>query len=107
MIMLIPYVKRMLQHILPQELRSSIAADLFDEFVDCVRDFSKELYMNIDEVRKLVKRECTLANHGSMHYWLNRISPEEQEKDIKQSLNFLRMSAQLSKIDNVLFVRSL
>ena len=84
------YVKRMLQHVLPEELRSSIAIDLFDEFVGMSSaDFSKELYMNVDEVRELVKSNMYVGSHGSMHYWLNRISPEEQEKDIKQSLNFL------------------
>ena len=32
-----------------------------------------------------------------MHYWLNRISPEEQEKDIKQSLNFLENVGTVTK----------
>ena len=84
------YVKRMLQHALPEELRSSITENLFQEFVGLsVEDFSKELYMSIDEVQSLVKSGMYVGSHGSMHYWLDKISSEEQEKDIKESLNFL------------------
>ena len=80
----------MLQHVLPEELRSSIAENMFKEFVGLsVAEFSKELYMSLDEVKGLVNSGMYLGSHGSRHYWLNKISPEEQEKDIKQSLNFL------------------
>ena len=30
-----------------------------------------------------------VGSHGSMHYWLDKITAEEQEKDIKESLKFL------------------
>ena len=52
-------------------------------------EFSKELYMSVNEVRELITKGMYVGSHGSMHYWLNKISPEEQEKDIKQSLKFL------------------
>jgi peptidoglycan/xylan/chitin deacetylase (PgdA/CDA1 family) len=84
------YLKRMLQHVLPEHLRSSIAGNMFKEFVGLsAADFSKELYMSVDEVRGLVNSGMYVGSHGSMHCWLNKISPEEQEKDIKKSLNFL------------------
>ena len=84
------YVKRMLQYVLPEELRSFIAKELFHEFVGIsAANFSNELYMSVDEVRSLVKSGMYVGSHGSMHYWLDKISSEEQEKDIKQSLNFL------------------
>ena len=80
----------MLQHALPEELRSSIAENLFKDFVGIsVEDFSKELYMNIDEVQNLVKSGMYVGSHGSRHYWLDKISPNEQEKDIKESLTFI------------------
>lgn len=86
----IVYVKRMLQHVLPEEIRVSIAERLFEEFVGLnVANFSKELYMNVDEIRGLVESGMYVGSHGAMHYWLNQISSEEQEKDIKRSLNFL------------------
>jgi peptidoglycan/xylan/chitin deacetylase (PgdA/CDA1 family) len=84
------FVKRMLQHVLPEHLRSSIADNMFKEFVGLsAAEFSKELYMSVDEVKELVNSGMYVGSHGSRHYWLNKISSEEQEKDIKQSLNFL------------------
>ncbi len=84
------YVKRMLQHVLPEQLRSSTAENMFKEFVGLsAAEFSKELYMSVDEVKGLVNSGMYVGSHGSRHYWLNKISPEEQEKDIKQSLSFL------------------
>lgn len=84
------YVKRMLQHVLPEQLRSLIANCMFREFVGVsAAEFSSELYMSVDEVRELVQNGMYVGSHGSMHYWLDKISSVKQEKDIKQSLKFL------------------
>ena len=84
------YVKRLLQHVLPEQLRSSIANKMFQEIVGLsAAEFSSELYMSVEEVRELVRNGMYVGSHGSMHYWLDKITPEEQEKDIKQSLEFL------------------
>ena len=85
------YVKRMLQHVLPEQLRSSIAMKMFKEFVGLsAAEFSSELYMSVNEVRELVNNGMCVGSHGSLHYWLDKISLEEQRKDIEQSLNFLK-----------------
>jgi len=92
------YVKRMLQHALPEELRSSITQRIFKEYVKLsIEEFSKELYMNIHEVQNLVKSGMYVGSHGSMHYWLDKISPDEQEKDIQQSLTFLEQVGSATK----------
>jgi peptidoglycan/xylan/chitin deacetylase (PgdA/CDA1 family) len=84
------YVKRMLQHVLPEKLRTSIAQEMFQEFVGLSSaEFSSELYMSVEEVRELVRNGMYVGSHGSMHYWLDKITPKEQEEDIKQSLEFL------------------
>ena len=84
------YVKRMLQHALPEKLRNTITLKLFEEFVGLSPEyFSKKLYMNIDEVSEIVKKGMYVGSHGSMHYWLDRISIHQQEKDILSSLEFL------------------
>ena len=84
------YLKRMLQHVLPEQLRTRIAHEMFQEFVGLsAAEFSSELYMSVKEVRELVRNGMYVGNHGSMHYWLDKITAEEQEKDIKQSLKFL------------------
>ena len=84
------YVKQMLQHVLPEQMRSLITEKMFKEFVGLsVTEFSSELYMSVNEVRELVNNGMYVGSHGSMHYWLDKISPEKQKKDIKQSLKFL------------------
>ncbi|MEK9571568.1 MAG: polysaccharide deacetylase family protein [Paracoccaceae bacterium] len=84
------YVKRMLQHVLPEQLRTRIAHEMFQEFVGLsAAEFSSELYMSVEEVRELVRNGMYVGSHGSMHYWLDKITAEEQEKDIKESLKFL------------------
>ena len=84
------FIKRMLQHILPEELRTYIAGELFKEYVGVSpANFSRQLYMSCDEVKGMINTGMYVGSHGSMHYWLNRITPDEQLKDIKQSLNFL------------------
>ena len=50
------YVKSMLQHVLPEEIRNSITSSLFKDYVGASEpEFSSKLYMNLDEVRQLVK----------------------------------------------------
>ena len=84
------YVKRMLQHILPEEIRKSITSTLFKKYVGVSEsDFSEELYMNVDEVKELVRCGMYVGSHGSMHYRLDRISEKEQRDDISASLEFL------------------
>jgi peptidoglycan/xylan/chitin deacetylase (PgdA/CDA1 family) len=84
------YVKRMLQYALPEELRNEITKKLFKDFVGIsAEEFSQELYMSVDEIRKLIDNGMYVGSHGSMHYWLDKISAAEQENDIKRSLEFL------------------
>lgn len=84
------YVKRMLQHVLPEEVRNSITSSLFEKYVGVSEgEFSDKLYMSLDEVSELVKSGMYVGSHGSMHYWLDRISDEQQRDDISASLGFL------------------
>lgn len=92
------YVKRMLQHVLPEEIRNSITSKLFHDFVGVSQsNFSQELYMSVDEVSQLVKSGMYVGSHGSMHHWLDRISSEQQEQDIVRSLEFLERVGASSK----------
>ena len=84
------YVKRMLQHVLPEIIRTSISQEMFQEFVGLsTAALSSELYMSVEEVRQLVHNGMYVGSHGSKHYWLDKLTSEEQEQDIKQSLEFL------------------
>ena len=84
------YFKRMLQHVLPINIRSSITSMLFKKYVGVSEaEFSSKLYMSLEELRMLVKCGMYVGSHGSMHVWLNRISEEKQREDIMDSLQFL------------------
>ena len=84
------YFKRMLQHVLPDAIRHSITASLFEELVGRSEvEFSKNLYMNFDDIRELSNNGMYIGSHGSMHYWLNQLTAEKQKKDISDSLTFL------------------
>ena len=85
------FIKRMLQHVLPEQIRNEITSILFEKIVGIPEaKFSSRLYMSIDEVRKLVSSGMYVGSHGSMHYWLDRISPQKQKVDISSSLEFLK-----------------
>ena len=84
------FIKRMLQHVLPIQIRNEITSILFEKIVGVPEaEFSSRLYMNIEEVRKLVSSGMYVGSHGSMHYWLDRISSQKQKVDISSSVEFL------------------
>jgi len=84
------YIKRLLQHVLPEIIRKEITNILFKKYVGIPEDkFSSELYMSQDEVRKLVKLGMYVGCHGYEHYWLNTLPAHEQEKDIQLGLDFM------------------
>lgn len=84
------YVKRLLQHALPEALRNDITKELFQHYLGLEpNDFSSRLYMNHDEVSTLVSSGMSVGSHGFEHYWLNKISCDAQEQDLVKSLDFL------------------
>lgn len=85
------YVKRMLQFVLPYNIRTEIIKNLFKKYVGVSqKKFSKELYMSVSNIKKLINDGMYVGSHGSQHYWLNKISYTEQKEDIKNSLDFLK-----------------
>lgn len=84
------YVKRLLQHALPEALRNALTKELFQHYLGQSPDeFSSQLYMSCDEVAMLVSSGMSVGSHGFEHYWLNKISSEAQEHDLSRSLEFL------------------
>ena len=84
------FVKRILQVELKEELRLILTDLLFKKFVGISEEvFSKELYMNINEIKIMKKNGMHIGSHGFDHYWLNSLIKNMQEDEIKKSLNFL------------------
>lgn len=84
------YIKRMLQHVLPKEIRNNITTSLFKKYVNKNQlEFAKEIYMSTDEVSKLIKNEMYVGSHGDTHEWLDNLNESEQRKEILSSIEFL------------------
>ncbi|MCH9717261.1 MAG: polysaccharide deacetylase family protein [Gammaproteobacteria bacterium] len=85
------FIKRLLQIELEEELRNLIVKELFYKYVTYDEQaFSRELYMNADQIKCMIRNGMYVGSHGYNHYWLNTLSPEKQEREIDLSLAFLR-----------------
>lgn len=83
-------IKRLLQVELPEPLRNNITNTLFKELVGVEEAaFSRELYMNHDQLKCMRKNGMHIGSHGYDHYWLGRLSKQEQEREIDLSMFFL------------------
>jgi peptidoglycan/xylan/chitin deacetylase (PgdA/CDA1 family) len=87
----IVFVKRMLQHGLPDALRNELAANLFERFVavDPIV-LASELYMTCDQLRTMIRCGMYVGSHGARHHWLDRLDSAGQSAEIDASLSFLR-----------------
>lgn len=85
------FVKRMLQHELPEPLRDAVLSELFRDFVSpSEQDFARDLYMSSEQIRRMARAGMYIGSHGSAHRWMDRLSPSEQASDVDASLDFLR-----------------
>jgi len=85
------FIKRMLQRELPEKLRNIIVNLFFTKYVSKDESlFSRELYMNIDQLRCMRRKGMYIGSHGYDHYWLNTLSREQQQKEVELSIIFLK-----------------
>lgn len=86
----IVFVKRVLQKHLPESVRSMIIDRLFSEFVSREeKAFARELYMDLDQIRCMRRHGMFFGGHGAGHYWMDSLSPPEQEREVEASLELL------------------
>lgn len=85
------FVKRLLQKGLPEEPRSMIIDELFSKYVTSDEQaFSRQLYMNTDELKWMLRHGMYIGSHGWGHYWLNTFSKDRQANEVCLSLQFLQ-----------------
>lgn len=85
------FIKRLLQVELDERLRKIITDDVFQKTVGMDEGmFSRELYMSMDQIKCMVDNGMHFGSHGYDHYWLNSLSKEKQEFEIKKSIEFIR-----------------
>jgi peptidoglycan/xylan/chitin deacetylase (PgdA/CDA1 family) len=84
------YVKLMLQHALPMEMRAQLVDQLFRRYVASDEaSFADELYATIDQLRTMRDGGMHIGSHGDLHLWLGTLPGPEQEADIDRSLRLL------------------
>lgn len=86
----VAFIKRILQRELPEELRQQLIDELFKKHVTSdEKAFSRELYMDLDQLRCLVRQGMYVGSHGYDHYWLNTLPKDAQAREVDLALRFL------------------
>jgi len=86
----IVYVKRMLQHGLPERVRRPLVDRLFASLVtNDERAFADELYMNVGQARDMMKAGMTIGAHGGRHIRLTTLTRAGQSDEIDDALRVL------------------
>ena len=86
----IMYVKHLLQHVLPEDIRKSISSKLFHTYVNRTElDFADELYLSFEETKKLIDSGMNVGSQGYRHLRLDKESNDSQSSEIDLSLKFL------------------
>lgn len=89
----IVYVKRLLQHGLPEALRRSIVDDLFATRVTRdERGFAEQLYLSAAHAQAMRAAGMTIGAHGDRHVRLSTLSKDGQAAEIDGALRVLAAS---------------
>jgi len=84
------FIKRLLQVELKEELRIKITDTLFERYVGMSEpSFSRELYMNEEQLKHMLRSGQHIGNHGYNHYWWNSLTKEEMRDELDLSIAFL------------------
>jgi peptidoglycan/xylan/chitin deacetylase (PgdA/CDA1 family) len=86
----VAYVKRLLQHALPETVRRPLVDELFASRVSADETgFAGDLYMTADDLRDLRGRGMTVGLHGDRHLRLTTLSVDAQAREIDGALRLL------------------
>jgi peptidoglycan/xylan/chitin deacetylase (PgdA/CDA1 family) len=84
------FIKNLLQHGLPKELRTKIVDELFTRNVGIDEaSFSRELYLNRDQIMTMQRHGMHIGCHGYDHFWWNKLDRQSVEFEIDRSLEYL------------------
>lgn len=84
------FIKRLLQVELDESLRNIITNNLFEKIVGIDEDsFSRELYMDIEQIQCMNRNGMHIGSHGYDHYWLGSLDRQKQKIEIEKALDFL------------------
>lgn len=86
------FIKRLLQVELEESLRKIITNNLFEKIVGINEDsFSRELYMDVEQIKCMHRNGMHIGCHGYDHYWLGSLEQQKQRFEIEKSIEFLNL----------------
>jgi peptidoglycan/xylan/chitin deacetylase (PgdA/CDA1 family) len=84
------YVKRLLQHALPESVRRPLTDTLFRDIVSADEAaFADELYMTVSDAREMRAAGMTVGAHGGRHLRLPTLSRDGQAHEIDGALRVI------------------
>lgn len=84
------FTKRMLQTVLPEEIRNKITSNIFEEYVGMSEEkFAYELYLNREQIKCMKDAGMYIALHGYDHYWLGNLEHNQMQDDIEKALGVM------------------
>lgn len=84
------FIKRVLQRGLPEPVRSAITGRLFEECAGADEaTVAEELYMDLPQLRAMVRAGMEVGGHGADHVWLDSLPRAEQAHEIERTVAFL------------------
>lgn len=84
------FFKRILQTVLPEELRNTICDELYEKFVGVPEKVvAGELYLNRDQMKLMQRHGMFFGVHGYDHYWLNHLSEDELQRDVHNAVEYM------------------
>ncbi len=83
-------IKRLLQTVLPFEIRTNICRHLLIDFLDeSEKELAKSFYLSKQNIREMISEGMHFGSHGKSHFWFSSLKKSEQEEEIKSSIEFL------------------
>ena len=83
-------IKRLLQSVLPLDIRTKICRLLLEDFLDDdEKSLSKSLYMSKNQIKEMISNGMHFGSHGKSHFWFSSLNKTEQENEITSSIEFL------------------
>ena len=91
-------IKTLLQSFLPLDQRTKILDLIFHEvFKSSQQNVSKKIYMNKKNLIEMSDNSMIFGSHGYNHYWWETLKPNDQEYELKKSINFFKKNKVFNK----------
>ena len=87
----IAYTKRLLQHVLPADLRTELTGTLFRLHVSQDEGaFADDLYLTVAQAREMQASGMAFGGHGDLHLWHDQAPPDQLGREVAGSAAVLQ-----------------